>query len=55
MDRVAGACSQFVHLEHSREHATHEGSAGHGEPEGDGRHDKHDGHSVAMFRNKFWV
>ena len=28
------------------------GHAGHGEP---GAHDRHAGHSVAMFRDKFWI
>src|SRR4026208_1702149 len=28
------------------------GHAGHGEP---GTHDRHAGHSVAMFRDKFWI
>jgi Cu2+-exporting ATPase len=28
------------------------GHAGHGEP---GAHDKHEGHSVAMFRDRFWI
>src|SRR5512144_779823 len=33
------------------EHGT-TGHAGHGEP---GAHDRHAGHSVAMFRDKFWI
>jgi len=28
------------------------GHAGHGEP---GAHDRHEGHSVAMFRDRFWI
>ena len=33
------------------QHAT-TGHAGHGEP---GAHDRHEGHSVAMFRDRFWI
>jgi Cu2+-exporting ATPase len=29
--------------------------AGHGMPNGDGSHNRHAGHSVAMFRGKFWL
>src|SRR5262249_10781904 len=44
------------------DHATHEHSqhapkphAGHGMPSGHRSHDRHAGHSVAMFRDKFWL
>src|SRR6188508_3179746 len=35
----------------SEQHGT-TGHAGHGEP---GAHDRHEGHSVAMFRDRFWI
>jgi P-type Cu2+ transporter len=34
------------------EHARH---GGHGGPGGEGAHDKHAGHSVEMFRDRFWI
>lgn len=37
-------------LGRSREGAAHDASAVHGEPEGNGRHDKHASHSVAMYQ-----
>src|SRR5690349_6067322 len=57
MARVAG--QGHVHnsaqgLGHSRQRATHHGSAV-PEHEVDSTHDKHAGHSVAMFRDKFWL
>ena len=44
------------------DHAAHEHHqnppqrpTGHGMPNGNGSHDRHAGHSVAMFRDKFWL
>lgn len=43
------------HIGHSRKPAAHDGSTVHGEHEGGGGHDKHAGHSIAMFRDRFWL
>jgi P-type Cu2+ transporter len=39
------------HIDPSRAHHSRPGHGGHGAPEG---HDKHAGHSVKMFRDRFW-
>lgn len=41
-----------MHHDHAPEAGAH---AGHGEPEARLGHDRHAGHSVAMFREKFWL
>jgi Cu2+-exporting ATPase len=41
-----------MHSNHTQ-HATHPESAGH--PAGSAAHDRHAGHSVAMFRDRFWL
>lgn len=46
------------HAGHHHEHATQVGpvaQAGHGSHAAHGAHDKHAGHSVSMFRDKFWI
>jgi Cu2+-exporting ATPase len=43
------------HIGRGRKPTAHDGSAVHGEGEGGGRHDKHAGHSIAMFRDRFWL
>ena len=43
---------QMTHGTHGQEADSH---AGHTVSEAGGRHDRHSGHSVAMFRDKFWL
>jgi Cu2+-exporting ATPase len=43
------------HAAHEHHHAPSASHGGHHEAHGSGGHDKHAGHSVAMFRDKFWL
>ncbi len=43
------------HAPESAGHAAHASHGAHHEGHGSGGHDKHAGHSVAMFRDKFWL
>ena len=50
-DDSQGAAGQGMQHEREHEHGAPSGWA----PGGHSEHDRHEGHSVAMFRDKFWL